>query len=105
MHRSPLRKAVASPLRIAGVSPVTGCLGVLAAFLGGIASGQVLVGVGIGVIGYGVAALASHREPHIDIVLQEWGRRMLAVPGRGMRGYPPARMPRPWGDRSNRYDA
>ncbi|MEQ8348708.1 MAG: hypothetical protein RIB84_01005 [Sneathiellaceae bacterium] len=100
-----MRKAVASPLRIAGVSPVTGCLAVLAAFLGGIVSGEVLAGVAIGTMGYGLAALASHREPHIDIVLQEWGRRLLAVPGRGMRGYPPARMPRLWGDRANRYDA
>lgn len=105
MRRTPIRKAVALPVRVVGVSPATGTVAMFLAFIAGIATGAVLAGVGVLLVGFAVAVLVSQREPHIDIWLAEYARRLLAVPGRGMKGYPPARMPRRWGDAENRYDA
>ena len=98
-----IRRAVAAPFRIIGVAPPLFSGVFVFAFLCGAAMDSVLAAVLAALAGFGVAAWASHREPHVDILIGEWLRQRTPMVGRAIRGFPPAQTVRIWSGRSNRY--
>ena len=101
---TPVRRTVAAPFRIVGVSPPLLVAAIVFAFLFGAVAGAVLAAVLGGLAAIGLAAWASQREPHVDILIGERLRRAAPLAGRAVRGFPPARTVRIWPGGSNRYD-